>query len=93
LKQRGPPQHDPGVGAQSAFFELCGQGPEAAPQRQAHFAIGSLLQIIGEGSDEQIATEAWRWIGAMQLAPGQPQIVCRLTRQSGNLAFNVSGCR
>jgi hypothetical protein len=51
------------------------------------------LQIIGEGSDEQIATEAWRWIGAMQLAPGQAQIVPRLIRQSGNLAFNVSGCR
>jgi hypothetical protein len=38
------------------FLELCGQGPQAALQRQAHAAIGSLLQLIREGSDEQVTT-------------------------------------
>jgi hypothetical protein len=45
-----------GIGARSAFLELCGQGPQAALQRQAHAAIGSLLQLIREGSDEQVTT-------------------------------------
>jgi hypothetical protein len=59
----------------STFLELSGQGPEASPQRGARTAMGALLQLIGEGSDQQIATEAQRWPGAMQIARGKPQIV------------------
>jgi hypothetical protein len=34
--------------------------------------MGSLLQLMGEGSDQQIATEPERRSSAMQLAPGNP---------------------
>jgi hypothetical protein len=44
---------------------------------------------MSERSDQQIATEAWRWIGAMQLAPGQPQIGRRAVDQFGDFAFDV----
>jgi hypothetical protein len=89
-QQRGTGlQHDRGVGARSAFLELGGEGLQAAPQRSAHAAMGALLQLIGEGSDEQIATESQGRSGTMQLAPGKPQIVRRLIRQSGNLEFDV----
>jgi hypothetical protein len=37
----------------------------------------ALLQIIGKTSDEQIATDPKRRFGAMQLAPGKPQLLCR----------------
>src|SRR5262245_65893037 len=54
-------QHDPGIGARSAFLEFCGQRPQAAPQRKAHDAIDSLLQLMDEASDETNAREAlWR---------------------------------
>jgi hypothetical protein len=49
----------------------------------------SLLQLMGKRSDQQIATETERRSGAMQLAPGKPQIVRRLGDQSGNLAFGL----
>jgi hypothetical protein len=89
-------QHDPGSGARSAFLELCGQRAQAALQRQAHAAIGSLLQLMDEVSDDQIATEARRRSGAMQLAPTNPQILRRSIGQAGNLALdlgNVSTAR
>jgi len=35
------------------------------------------LQVMGEGSDQQIATDAERRFGAMQLAPGKPQLLYR----------------
>jgi hypothetical protein len=86
-------QYDPGIGARSAFLELGGEGLQAAPQHPAHAAIGSLLQLVDEGSDEQIATEAARRFVTMQLMPGKPQILHRLIRQSGNLGFDVSVSR
>jgi len=51
------------------------------------------LQLVDEGSDEQIATEAARRLVTMQLVPGKPQIVCRLICQSGNLGFDASVSR
>jgi hypothetical protein len=35
------------------------------------------LQIIGKASDEQIATNPKRRFGAMQFAPGKPQLLGR----------------
>jgi hypothetical protein len=35
------------------------------------------LQVIGKGADQQIATNPERRFGAMQLAPGKPQLLCR----------------
>jgi len=58
-------------------------------RRQAHAAIGSLLQLMDEASDDQIATEARRRSGAMQLAPTNPQILRRSIGQAGNLALDI----
>jgi hypothetical protein len=38
----------------------------------AHAAIALLLQLIGDGSDQQIATDPERRSNVMQLAPGNP---------------------
>jgi hypothetical protein len=46
--------------------------------------MSSFLQVISEGSNDQIATEAGRRFGAMQLPPGKPQIVRRLIEEFGN---------
>jgi hypothetical protein len=55
--------------------------------------MGSLMQLTGEGSDQEIATEAhWRF-GAMQSAPSQPQIVSRLIHQFGNFDFDLGQAR
>ena len=68
-------QHDTGIAANAGFLRAYGQLLQAAPQHPARPAIGALLQVIGEGSDQQIATEAQRRVSAMQPAPSQPQIV------------------
>jgi len=39
--------------------------------------MGALLQLVGEASDEQIATNPKRRFGAMRLTPGKPQFLCR----------------
>ena len=49
----------------------------------------TLLQLVGQGSDHQIATEAQRRSGAMQFAPAKPQILCRPIGQSGNFAIGM----
>jgi hypothetical protein len=51
------------------------------------------LQLMGEGSDQQIATEPLRRVGAMQMAPRQPQFGCRVIEQFGNLAVDLGGVR
>src|SRR5215472_7060845 len=51
-------QHDTGIAANAGFLRAYGQLLQAAPQRPTRPAMGALLQLIGEGSDQQIATEA-----------------------------------
>src|SRR5215471_16828224 len=51
-------QHDTEIEGNAGFARACGQVVQAAPQRPARPAMGALLQLIGEGSDQQIATEA-----------------------------------
>src|SRR6516165_11964943 len=51
-------QHDTGIAANAGFPRTCGQVLQAAPQRPARPALGALLQLMGEDSDQQIATEA-----------------------------------
>src|SRR5215469_13197432 len=51
-------QTDTGIERNAGFPRACGQLLQAAPQRRARRAMGALLQLIGEGSDQQIATEA-----------------------------------
>ena len=43
--------HDIGVEGRAAFLELSGQALQAAPQRWARAAFGSLLQLMSEHSD------------------------------------------
>ena len=81
--------HNVGIEGTSAFLELCRQSPKAALQCAARAAMGALLQLIGEPPDDQIATEPQGRSGMMQCPPGPPQILCRLTNQSGNLAIKL----
>jgi len=71
-------QDDAGVDRASALLRCCGEGLQAAAQREVGAAMGALLQFIGKTSDEQIATNSKGRFGATQLAPGKPQFVCRL---------------
>jgi hypothetical protein len=48
---------------------------------------------MGEGPDQQIATEPERRSGAMQLAPGNPKILRRPIGQAGNLALDLGEVR
>src|SRR5215472_2985032 len=66
-------QHDPGIERNAGFARACGL--QTAPQRPARPAMAVPLQLMSEGSDQQIATEAQRWVSAMQLLPRNPQIV------------------
>ena len=86
-------QHETGIDGHRGFLELSGQALQAAPQRPARPAMGSLLQLIGEGSDQQIATEPERRSGAMQLPPGKPQFVRRPIHQFGDLAVDLGDVR
>jgi hypothetical protein len=70
-------RHDAGSEGATGFLELSGQALQAAPQRWARAAFGSLLQLMSESSDHQIATETRRWSGAMQLPPSKSQILRR----------------
>jgi len=67
--------------------------PVGALFAQARAAMGSLLQLIGEGSDQQIATEPPRRSGAMQLPPGKSQFVRRPIHQLGNLPVHLGDIR
>jgi hypothetical protein len=86
-------QHSAGIERTSASLELSRQNPQAALQGAGWTALGALLQLIGEASDDQITTEAQRRSGVMQCPPRTPQLLCRLTNQSGNLAFKVGQVR
>ena len=70
-------QHGGGIEGRAALFALSGQSLQAALQCPAGSAIALLLQLVNEGSDQQIATNSKRRFGAMQLAPGEPQLLCR----------------
>src|SRR6185437_10531869 len=82
-------QHSAGIEGASAFLELCRQSPKAALQCAARAAVGALLQLIGEASDDQITTEAQRRSGVMQCPPGTPQLLCRPIDQSGDFAIKT----
>src|SRR5580704_5141101 len=49
--------------------------------------MGTLLQLIGEPPDDQIATEPQRRPSVMQSPPHTPQLLPRLTDQSGDFAI------
>jgi hypothetical protein len=55
--------------------------------------MGTLLQIIGQSSDQQIAAETHRRSGAMQFAPSTPQLLCRPISQAGKFGFDLAHAR
>jgi len=86
-------EHDTGIEGRAGFLELSGQGLQATLQRPACPATGALLELIGEGSHQQIATEALRRFAAMQLTPGKPQVARRPIDQFGYFAFDLGQAR
>src|SRR5690242_17280475 len=82
-------EHDGGIEGPAALFEFSGQSLQAAPQCPAGSAIALLLQLVGEGSDQQIAAEPLGRCDTMQLAPGKAQFVRRPMRQFGDLAVDL----
>jgi len=70
-------QDDAGVERVSPLLQRSSEGLQSAAQREVGAAMGALLQIIGKAADEQIATNPKRRFGAMQVAPGKPQLLCR----------------
>ena len=82
-------QHDSGIEGRAALFALSGQTLQATPQCPAGSAIALLLELVSEGSDQQIATEPLGWFDTMQSAPGKAQIVRRPMQQFGNLAVDL----
>src|SRR5580692_4615092 len=80
-------QHSAGIERTSASLELARQNPQAALQGAGWTALGALLQLIGEASDDQIATETQGRSGVMQCPPRTPQLLCRLTDQPGDFAI------
>src|SRR6202007_1143958 len=77
------------IGGRAALFALSGQSLQAAPQCLAGSAIALLLELMNEGSDQQIAAEPLGWFDTMQSAPGKAQIVRRPIQQFGNLAVDL----
>ena len=60
-----------------------------APQRPARPALASLLQLIGQSSDQQIANEAEGAAPVRCTCSSQPQLLRRSIDQPGNLAFDL----
>jgi hypothetical protein len=77
-----------GIKGPTFLREFSGQGLKAAPQGPVRPASSTLLQLMGEGADQQIATEPLRRAGAMQFAPCKPQFLRRALEQFGNLTVD-----
>ena len=77
----------------SLLLKFSSQGPQAAPHRHACPAGSTLLQVMDEISDQQIATEPSRRAGAMQLPPDKPQFGYRPVEQLANLAVELGDIR
>ena len=86
-------QRSAGFERTSAFLELSRQNLQAALQGEGRAAMGTLLQLIGEPPDDQIATEAQGRSGMMQCLPRTPQLLCRLTDQLSDFAINLCQCQ
>ena len=82
-------RNERGIEGPTFLRKFSGQGLKAAPQCPVRPASGTLLQLMGEGADQQIATEPlWR-AGVMQFAPGKPQLLRRAIEQFGNLTVDL----
>src|SRR5215470_20157486 len=70
-------QQDAGMDRASVLLQGCSEGLQSATQRAVEAAMGPLLQIVGKASDHQITANPKRRFGAMELAPGKPQLLRR----------------
>src|SRR5215831_6329075 len=82
-----------GIKGPTFLRKFSGQGLKAPPQCPVRPASSTLLQLMSEGADQQIATEPLRRAGAMQLAPCKPQFLRRPIEQFGNLTVDLGGIR
>src|SRR5215470_18119672 len=82
-----------GIKGRAISVELSGEGLQPAPQGSVRPAVDPLLLLIGEGSDQEIATEPLRRTGAMQLPPGKSQFMRRPIHQFDDLAVHLSHVR
>ena len=92
-KGRAGLRDDTGIDTMSTLLQVSCQPAHASTQRGAEATVGALLQIVGKGSDQQIATEAQRWPRTMPFAPSQPQLLCRSIAQIGDLGFDIPHTR
>src|SRR5258706_13625834 len=67
-------QRSAGIERTSAFLELSRQNLQAALQGGGRAAMGTLLQLIGETPDDQIATEAQRRACLSYSSPPPPEV-------------------
>src|SRR5215469_6729232 len=54
------------VEGRTALLTISDQGLHTASQRPAHRPMGTLLQLVGQASDQQITTELARRFGAVR---------------------------
>src|SRR5262249_13352039 len=78
-----------GIEGPAFLRKFSGQGLKAPPQCSVRPASSTLLQLMGEGADQQIATEPLRRAGAVQFAPCKPQVWRRATEQIGQTVMVV----
>ena len=78
-----------GIEGPAVLRKFSGQGLKAALQCPGRPASSTLLQLMGEGADQQIATEPLRWAGAMQFAPCNPQFLRRAIEQIDKMTVDL----
>src|SRR5215469_9377814 len=86
-------QQDAGMDRASVLLQGCSEGLQSATQRAVEAAMGPLLQIVGKASDDQITANPKRRFGAMELAPGEPQLLRRSIEQVGDFGFDTARTR
>ena len=84
---------DTGIDTKSTLLQVSCQPAHASTQRGAGATVGALLQIVGKGSDQQIATEAQGWLRTTPFAPSRPQLLCRSIEQTGDFGFDIARVR
>src|SRR5215813_669685 len=92
-KGRAGLRDDTGIDTMSTLLQVSCEPAHASTQRSAGATVGALLQIVGKGSDQQIATEAQRWLRTSPFAPSQPQLLCNSIEQTGDFGFDLAQAR
>src|SRR5215813_7120222 len=78
-----------GIEGPAVLRKFSAQGLKAAPQCPICPASSTLLQLMGEGADQQIATEPLRRAGAIQFAPCKPQFLRRAIKQIDKMTVDL----